>query len=517
STTLGITNIYDPRDSVVLPNYPSQVLATVTVVGLTSVYWNWPPENQGQLETTLDARGRFRYGVWNNCYEDVKIWFSVTGLMSYGPCSGYTSEETLTKLALLQGQGKAWWGGRYPQGVGDCDNGPCRYYEGLKEITIEPVEAEFTVTAEPATVNYKDSVTITAAVSPYQVDGVGLPWKIDSLKWVPAFGTQSSPCPHQGYFVPTTGASPTRTCRKPFTRSGTMTLFATVNGVPVQEAVAITVTPPELTVTATPASIAGPDSVTFTASVTPSNITWNLSGSGWTWRPDSGTGGLSYFCPWYEKTCRRVCSKSGWMKATATIGEYALVDSAHVSVVPCLTNDSILDDSRIRRKLKEAWEASNPNSAADQRRERFGMRVRLPGDQIVDTNFVNLPGASPCRAYDPEQFDPRSIGEILLIWHTHPFKPAHLRPDSTWGADAGELLPYGPEHALCPQEPGRAAFPGPSGLRTGEGDVNQPWPQIIIDKTNSYWIEQPATNPAEVFTLDWLPVVHQQCDIRSYF
>jgi len=114
--------------------------------------------------------------------------------------------------------------------------------------------------------------------------------------------------------------------------SGTLTVFGTVNGVKTQNVLAITVTPPTLTVTAAPASVQGPDSVTFTAAATPASITWNLSS--WSWTPDSGFGGISTYCNWNEKACKRLISRSGWHKASATIGEYALVDSVHVTVTP---------------------------------------------------------------------------------------------------------------------------------------------------------------------------------------
>jgi hypothetical protein len=202
------------------------------------------------------------------------------------------------------------------------------------------------------------------------------------------------------------------------------------------------------------------------------------------------------------------------MKAATTIGPYALADSVHVSVLPCLTNDSILDDSRIRRKLAQAWNNSNPNGPAAQRQEQFGMRVRLPSGQIVDTNFTNLPGATPCQAYDPALFDPRSIGDILLTWHTHPFEPAHYVAGVGWVVSSpAELLPY----PTCGTGPSSGAAPGPSLTASGSGDLNQPWPQVIVDKTNTYWIAQPAANTNQVPNVRWRTVRRNQCDILTYF
>lgn len=85
----------------------------------------------------------------------------------------------------------------------------------------------------------------------------------------------------------------TRRCRKPFTRSGTLTVYTTVNGAKAQKALDIIVTPPKLKVTAAPQYLAGTQTTTFTATLTPSGVSWNVSI--WTWMPDSGTigGGLA--------------------------------------------------------------------------------------------------------------------------------------------------------------------------------------------------------------------------------
>ena len=198
-------------------------------------------------------------------------------------------------------------------------------------VTITPVSVDYNVTASPTTLNYNDTVTVSATVSPSGVNGVNVPWSIDSTTWAPAFGTQASPCAY-GNWV-TVDAS-TRTCRKPFTRSGTLTVFATVDGTKQQNAFSVTVTPPQLNVSANPTTTQGPDSVTFTATVTPSTISFSLSS--WTWTADTGgvNVGISPYCQYYQKTCKTLISRSGSMKAMATIGEYALSDSVHVTDPP---------------------------------------------------------------------------------------------------------------------------------------------------------------------------------------
>jgi hypothetical protein len=438
-------------------------------------------------------------------------------------------------------------------------------------VTITPVTVDFTVTANPTTLNYNDTVTVTATVSPGQIGGTPVPWRIDSLTWAPAFGTQGNPCAWNNWVTVDAG---TRTCRRPFTRSGTLGVFATVNGVKTQNALSITVTPPTLKVTVSPATIQGPQSVTFTAAVTPSAISWNLSGwawtpdhgtggvyngycswtektctriitrsgwmkatatigeytladsahvdvtapqfkvtrapksivgaqsvaftatvtpspaipwnlSSWTWTPDSGTGGINNYCVWNENPCTRTISKSGWMKGTTVIGEYTLTDSAHVSVVPCLTGDSLLDDSQIRRALNSALNGSNLNGSAWDRRERGGARVQRPDGRTFDTLFTIGPTDTPC-SFDFAARNLGSLGVIIVAWHTHPFT----------ANDGSDPLPYDASRSppsTCPQLMNRkppplgqvyAAGPGP----TVPGDTQSGIPGIVVEKNGSVWV-----------------------------
>lgn len=329
STTLGIDNVYNPTNSVTLSTYPRPTLVFLSISGLTTATYL-----PNQLEQTFDARGRWAGGGYEACYEGVAISFGTSGAIDFGTCGGegwYPSPvDPLTKYIVVQGQGSAWWTGGRPHASNECGiNAPCRTYEGDKQIVVEPVWVDYTATAAPTSINFRDTVTVTVTVTPSQVGGVSVPFSIDSTKWVPAFGTQTNPCQVANFVV----VDPqTLRCRKEFTRSGTFSLFAAVNGTNQQKTFEITVVPPQFDVTASPETMQGPDSVTFTASVTPPSITWNLSN--WTWRPDVGTGGISATCSWTDKVCKRLISRSGWMKGSATIGEYSVVDSVHVTVNP---------------------------------------------------------------------------------------------------------------------------------------------------------------------------------------
>ncbi len=108
-----------------------------------------------------------------------------SGEVDFGTCPNgdYEAQETLSKYVIVLGQGSAWWTGGRPHAGDECGGGPCRSYVGDKQIAIEPVEADFTVTAAPTAINFEDTVTVTAAVSPGQVGGLNMPFTIDSTKW----------------------------------------------------------------------------------------------------------------------------------------------------------------------------------------------------------------------------------------------------------------------------------------------------------------------------------------------
>jgi hypothetical protein len=496
SVTLGIPNQDSPTATVALPNFTKRVLLRATITGTVDIALT--PYNPGPGSPTVPGAPRTvgpqGYAYAANppqCGARVQVGYGSFGggTIYYVPCgTSDQSGDTITTAVGYLYSSVAGGSAVRSAGTGQqCYHvtvgwGPCFYYSTSGQtVTLDRITADFELTAAPQTVNYNDTVTVTASITPGQVGGLNVPWTMDSIKWLPGFGTQASPC-GTGSFVPTTGDSPTRICRRPFTRSGTLTVFVTVNGDVKQQSVAITVTPPKLKVTASPAAIAGAQAVTFTATVTPSSLGQTLSG--WTWRADSGPGGISPdVCYWNQNPCTRTISKSGWIKATKIVngGEYTLVDSAHVSVVPCLTGDSLLDDSRIRKALNDAMNGSNPNGPAASRRERGGARIQLPSGGVLDTLLPVGLNDTPCSYTFPGNLG--AAGVPVVIWHVHPFMPR----------DTTDPLPYDPNvspHSACPQlanarplGPGAyyTSKPGPS-REDVVATVNWGVPHIIVDK-----------------------------------
>jgi hypothetical protein len=181
------------------------------------------------------------------------------------------------------------------------------------------------------------------------------------------------------------------------------------------QSVDITVTPPKLDLTASPTVINGPQSVTFTASVTPAPPNgWNVWS--WTWKPDVGSGGIApNGCNWWEKTCTRTISKQGWMKATATVGGYSLSDSVRVWLIPCPPiGDTIIDNPDIREELIAQQVASISEGL-----ERGGVIARNNATQR--DSLIHLPGLTrrACLVKWPLQFAPVPGYTIVVFWHTH--------------------------------------------------------------------------------------------------
>jgi hypothetical protein len=155
--------------------------------------------------------------------------------------------------------------------------------------------------------------------------------------------------------------------------------------------------------------------VTFVASVTPTT-NWTLSG--WTWTPDSGTGGISPSeCQPSEKTCTRTISKSGWMIASTVIGSFTLSDSVHVQVISCPTGRAPLDDPAVRSALKSAYAQSTGT----------GLEVVLAVFRNADLGYFIQPVpttyASQCKAvWTPPHPSSFPDDDLIAIVHTHPYK-----------------------------------------------------------------------------------------------
>lgn len=151
-----------------------------------------------------------------------------------------------------------------------------------------------------------------------------------------------------------------------------MRVKAQVNGEWKEQSVSISVAPPKLKVTASPELVLAGRLVTFKATITPAASYYPLT---WNYSPALAAGGGN--CSW-QPTCTRNVFATGYMVATTTYDGYVLTDSAKVTVTPCATGDSILDNQAIRDSLMAKLQQSNPNDTTNARKEVGGYIARLP-------------------------------------------------------------------------------------------------------------------------------------------
>lgn len=422
--------------------------------GLTSVgAVGFPSGGKWQLETRLTATG---------------------SLLTYSPAD--PSANTVT--ALTQGPGTVYVGRSsvFPYACGQSSGPSYAAYavSGSQTVSVEALDSAHAVPDKPS-VAPGDTVTFTVQVSWSSNFAVFGNWS-----WISDTMTQNST------FVGNCFRQ--TTCKVLVREKGHVYIdWISVEGGSINltaRSPVVTIFPPQFKLNASPVSITGAQSVTFTPTVTPS-VPFSITS--WTWTPDSGTGGIApNGCAPGETPCIRTISKSGSMTATANCGPYTLTASSHVSVIPCLTGDPNLDDSRIRKALNDALNATNLTGSPWDRRERGGMRFQRPDGTIVDTLFDVGSNDTPC-SFD---FASRHVNGVpLVVWHTHPFTP--LDPNDPLPFDASQT-----PRSNCPQLanakrllPGQvySAKPGPSIPFDVQGGI----PSIVVEKNGSVWMGHP--------------------------
>lgn len=86
------------------------------------------------------------------------------------------------------------------------------------------------------------------------------------------------------------------------------------------------------------------------------------------------------------------------MKATTTIGEYSLSDSARVEYTPCATGDSILDNQSVRDSLIANLARGRPDANPANWREQGGWIYKdQSGNYVVINNGQFATGNSSIR------------------------------------------------------------------------------------------------------------------------
>ena len=233
-----------------------------------------------------------------------------------------------------------------------------------------------------------------------------------------------------------------------------------------------------LTSTAAPRHMTSPQLVTFTAALTPPSA----GGVGvpyivQNWRDTSDSGVVNTSpCPvppsgTNPAVCTFTPQRSGDLEVTVLANGIVKRASAHLNVLNCLTGDSLLDDSRVRKGLRGTWNAANPNGPAADRRERAGMLYRDAAGNIIPVTFPLDPTATPCLNHYPSAADINQYGTPIYQWHVHPFRPDRTDP-----------LP-----ANC-----RGGNPAPGTVMWAQPNPsandynNGPAPWLVVDGLNGY-------------------------------
>lgn len=174
------------------------------------------------------------------------------------------------------------------------------------------------------------------------------------------------------------------------------------------------------------------------------------------------------------------------MFVDAVVNGVPVTKSQFVSVVSCLTGNPLLDNSRIRRGLRDAWNASNPNGPAADRRERGGWQYRDASGALIEQLLPPDPTGTPCSYQFPSGLG--AMGTPVVTWHTHPFRPL----------DATDPLPNSCYPNAAPPPPGtvRVAAARPSNQDFQVGGAS---PHFVVDANNVWYVPDPANAPG-VFT-----------------
>ncbi|HET9065016.1 MAG TPA: hypothetical protein VFN22_04250 [Gemmatimonadales bacterium] len=145
----------------------------------------------------------------------------------------------------------------------------------------------------------------------------------------------------------------------------------------------------------------------------------------WSFQPDGSSSAT--ICT-TDTLCVNAPSGSGTLTVQAYVNGDLKTKSQYITVLSCLTGDSLLDDPNIRRALKAAWDGSNASGPQSGRVERVG--GRFGGSPFpIDTTFDALAGANACRGWGPGQWTWNSpgLGPPEVVWHTHPWYFGEVR------------------------------------------------------------------------------------------
>jgi hypothetical protein len=266
--------------------------------------------------------------------------------------------------------------------------------------------------------------------------------------------------------------------------------------------ISVTPFPAELVLTASRSAVTPGENVTFTASVTPGtieNVTVPFKVQEWRWLPNAGGEGTVLAQCANQKFCNYAPTVSGTMRATGFANGAEDGATVQVTVFPCLTGDSLLDDPLVRDLLRMTGDVSGyPSQAPANRLERGGALHCTLSGACEPVLYPPGPDDDACNWWPPTVIPPGTIRPVVV--HTHEFAPFDTLP---------------PE-SVCRRKPGAKPLPtgtirlaghGPSG-----GDFFTGGAHGIIIAPNAVWLIPPRPFGADPEPGDEVPFDRQSCD-----
>jgi hypothetical protein len=297
------------------------------------------------------------------------------------------------------------------------------------KLTYTIVDAALQMTASATAVPSRGHVAFDLRAEPDNVAGFGMNILESEWLWTPddqaRWGGPRTPT------YPTLQCTSARHCEYwGFDQGGTLQARAYVNGV-MKEGPPLHVSVTDsLTLTVDRAS--GPPNYPATFRAANSDGT-NIMAMQWTFTPDGGGAPYSPVpaCPTGVQgtfwDCPMNVKESGTMSIRASVHyDHYSTASVHVTVVPCPTGDTLLDNPLFRRLMKTVWDSSQAgkSSVAD-RTERMGVLFRDTVTKAYQYKLLPLNPVDslngPCQVNAPG-FSYPSTWKIVTFVHSHPFQ-----------------------------------------------------------------------------------------------
>lgn len=214
-------------------------------------------------------------------------------------------------------------------------------------MSITPLQGTLVLSADSTEVASGSTVTFTIDSS--VVEGRRLPIVPDTTRWIPdadTAGGEYSEAKPQGACP--FSSNPLK-CAMKIYGDGRLEVVAHVNGFRHVASQAVKVRTAHLRLVASKMSVAKGENVSFT-------VTWSdghtpVAVERWQFFPDSGTD-ITGYCPnWHTPTCTKAIQQSGTMTVSSRRDGALRTARARVNVVPCPTNDTLLDNPRVRKAI----------------------------------------------------------------------------------------------------------------------------------------------------------------------